>query len=246
MTGYIGTITRRNSVTPMQVNVEAGMHFGHTQRRVQQTNVQQGRPSGKSLVVMQPTFSIFAGTLMALVMAVNPATLGVEDVKRDTPVVPKTVVSSTMRFAFVVGVEGTGHHSVAQALDHMFTTNQDLVQIAGKNDDVVGDLYTVNFSMGQTAQHYSATLRRARKKMRNLAQRAATLQFPGTVAFTLGSHHLHSYPSGIGPNKALKYLDLRLLAEVAEEEGVDLRVLYLRRHAKDLIIANTIHRDFQE
>ncbi|CAN0408704.1 unnamed protein product [Laminaria digitata] len=56
---------------------------------------------------------------------------------------------------------------------------------------------------------------------------------------------LTSYPSGLGPDKALRYLDLRMLAEVAEEEGVDLRVLYLRRSAKDLLIANTIHRKFQ-
>ncbi|CAM9808577.1 unnamed protein product, partial [Ectocarpus fasciculatus] len=37
----------------------------------------------------------------------------------------------------------------------------------------------------------------------------------------------------------------RELAEIAEAENVDLRVVYLRRSAEDLIIANTVHRRFQ-
>lgn len=42
------------------------------------------------------------------------------------------------------------------------------------------------------------------------------------------------------------YFDLRLMAEVAEAEGVDFRVVYLRRPVKDVILANTVHRRFQE
>jgi len=43
-----------------------------------------------------------------------------------------------------------------------------------------------------------------------------------------------------------QYMDLRLLAQTAEAEGVDFRVLYLRRPARDIILANTVHRDFQK
>lgn len=50
--------------------------------------------------------------------------------------------------------------------------------------------------------------------MRKLAQLRAELQFPGTVV-SLRNHD--SYPMGAGPNKALKYVDLRFFAEVAEE-----------------------------
>lgn len=46
--------------------------------------------------------------------------------------------------------------------------------------------------------------------------------------------------------KVFGYLDLGLLAEVAEAEGVDLRVLYLRRSARDVVVANTVHRDFHK
>ncbi|CAN0167541.1 unnamed protein product [Hapterophycus canaliculatus] len=41
-------------------------------------------------------------------------------------------------------------------------------------------------------------------------------------------------------------MDLRLLAEAAEAEGIDFRVLYLRRSARDFIVANSVHRLFQE
>ncbi|CAN0455879.1 unnamed protein product [Laminaria digitata] len=59
-------------------------------------------------------------------------------------------------------------------------------------------------------------------------------------------HGKYSYPDGWGLNKVMKYLDLRLLAEAAEAEGVDFRILYLQRPAKDILVANTIHRNFQE
>ena len=82
--------------------------------------------------------------------------------------------------------------------------------------------------------------------MSNLAQYGAELNFPGTLVSMHGKGSKYSYPRGRGPNKALRYFDLRMLAEVAEAEGVDLRVLYLRRPVKDILIANTVHRDFQK
>lgn len=47
-------------------------------------------------------------------------------------------------------------------------------------------------------------------------------------------------------SKVFGYLDLALLAEVAEAEGVDFRVLYLRRRAQDIVLADTVHRDFHK
>eukprot|EP00752_Nemacystus_decipiens_P011462 g10178.t1 len=65
----------------------------------------------------------------------------------------------------------------------------------------------------------------------------------GTVVFL---HGRYSYPSGYGPDKVFGYLDLTLLAEVAEAEGVDFRVLYLRRPARDTVLADTVHREFHK
>lgn len=78
--------------------------------------------------------------------------------------------------------------------------------------------------------------------MRKLGQRGVELEYPGTVV-SMGARN--SYPNGNDSNKALKYVDRRMLSEVAEEEGVDLRVLYLRRHVKDLIISVTNHRHIE-
>lgn len=55
-----------------------------------------------------------------------------------------------------------------------------------------------------------------------------------------------SFPAGHGPNKVITYPDVRLLAEVAEEEGIDLRVVYLQRSARDMLISDTVHRSFLE
>lgn len=194
---------------------------------------------------MRKVYSIFAGVAMAIHVCVAAATLSLSpdlEPRDATGVVPKTVTSSTMRFMFTVGLEGSGHHYVLRVQQHLFDTHQQLERIS--HDDVVKFApYFIIVSMAGNVQEYRSGLRSARETMHNLAQRGEKLETPGTLTFM---DMLPSYPKGRGPDKALKYLDLRMLAEVAEEEGVDLRVLYLRRSAKDLLIANTIHRKFQK
>ncbi|CAN0336346.1 unnamed protein product [Scytosiphon promiscuus] len=146
-----------------------------------------------------------------------------------------------MRFVFTVGLEGTGHHFFVDVQNHLFQTNKHLVHISGDNT-VYRKFYAIDFSMAGNLQHYNTELQTARKVMRKLAKRGAELQFPGTL---VSMSSCDSYPMEHGPNKALKYVDLRFLAEVAEDEGVDFRVLYLRRSVKGLLNANTIHRNFQ-
>lgn len=186
---------------------------------------------------------VFIGSVVTMCMA---TILAAPDLSIGPPggsrVVSKTIVSSRMRFVFTVGLEGTGHHYIGQVEDHLFQTNEDLVRIS-RRDNVNRDLYTMEHTMGGSAQHYGTNLNAARENMRKLARRGADLQGPGTVVFMPGKN---SYPNGPGPRKALKYMDLRMLAEVAEEEGVDLRVLYLRRPVEGTLLANTIHRQFQK
>lgn len=174
--------------------------------------------------------------------AVVSVSLDILSPQNDTCIVAKTVFSSNMRMVLAVGVEGTGHDYILQVNDHMFDTDGQLARIP-KKDMVEAGIYHIGNLMGINARHYSVALDSAKKRMRNLAMLGEELPFPGTMALM---HGKYSYPDGFGPNKVLKYLDLRILAEVAEEEGVDFRVLYLRRSAKDMLIANTIHRGFQE
>lgn len=185
---------------------------------------------------------VFTGSVLATCSAVTAVSLDVSSMAKDAPTVTKTVFSSKMRLVFAVGVEGTGHGFVNQVNDHMFNTNDQLVAIP-RVDTVSAGRYYIFISMRSDVHHYNAVLDNAREQMQNLAKRAAELPFPGTMVLMQGKS---SYPVGWGPNKVMKYLDLRMLAEVAEEKGVDFRVLYLQRSVKDMIIANTVHRSFQK
>lgn len=95
--------------------------------------------------------------------------------------------------------------------------------------------------MGESASHYAEAERQAEAVIHRLAEEAAALPAPSFyVPFSPGS-----YPSNGGPNKVNQYGDLKLVAEASELEGLDLRVVYLKRSAQDMIIANTVHRQFQ-
>lgn len=69
-----------------------------------------------------------------------------------------------------------------------------------------------------------------------------TIQHPGVII----DLDTPSYPYDSGADKVMKYTDLRMLAQFAEEEGLDFRVIYLQRSAKDMLIADTMHRHFQK
>lgn len=53
-----------------------------------------------------------------------------------------------------------------------------------------------------------------------------------------------SYPNYGGSDKPLQYVDVRLLAAAAEDEGVDLRLVYLSRSALDIVVSTTRHETY--
>lgn len=157
-------------------------------------------------------------------------------------VLPKAVFSSKMRLVLAVGVEGTGHSYFLNVDDHLFDANDDLVRLTSDENVDVG-MYHILSSMGSNVRHYSSTIENARTAMRKLARHGEDLASPGTMVIL---HGKYSYPDGLGVNKVMMYLDLRVLAEVAEAEGVDFRVVYLRRPINGILLADTVHRHFQE
>ena len=188
-------------------------------------------------------FSVaFVGTVLAHCLAVAPVSPEISVTESETYSLAKTVFSPHMRMVLAVGVEGTGHELVLQVHDHMVNVNEQLLALPGEFHISAGPYHIYN-SMGTDVHHYSVALDIAKRQMRYMATNAAELPFPGTIALM---HGRYSYPDGWGPKKVMKYLDLRMLAEVAEEEGVDFRVLYLRRSVHDMINANTVHRNFQK
>lgn len=184
-------------------------------------------------------FAAMVGAALAAVAYSTPEASG--SVKENhAPILPKTVFSSKLRVVLAVGLEGTGHNYFLAVDDHLFHNYPDLVRLTG-HDAINMAFYHIQYSMGDNAQRYSTTMDLARDQMRKLARRGAELPSPGTVLILHGNF---SYPDGMGVHKALMYLDLRLLAEMAEEEGVDFRVVYLQRPVNDMLVANTVHRGF--
>lgn len=169
-------------------------------------------------------------------------------------VVRKTVYSSKMRMLFAVGLEGTGHHGLFHAIDRVFTENPDLVQM---NECRMFAPYYLVDAMTKTASHYNEAIKTAREQMRHLADKEQTLSSPGSVATIQGGSMMHpskcnhgggmlSYPNLRGTGKVMQYIDVRQLAEVAEAEGVDLRVVFLQRSAEGIVNSTTVHRHFQK
>ncbi|CAM9871547.1 unnamed protein product [Scytosiphon promiscuus] len=145
----------------------------------------------------------------------------------------KTVFSDKMRVIFLVGLEGVGHHYLRLALSEASQKLPNLIQEASACN--------CSWQSGTISQ-YIADLDLARQQMQSFAQVKEGLQ-EGQAKLV---HFVHcvSYPYSGGVHKVFQYTDLRMLADLAEEGGVDFRVVYLRRSAGDMVVADTVHRQF--
>lgn len=167
--------------------------------------------------------------------------------------IPKTVQSSKLRLVFFVGLEGTGHHYLNKAFWDMYAKHRDVRQLQGC---LLGPKLYIPWVMSHRTKRYVEAREVLRTEMRYLLVMENELDSIGTIVtvqrtsplqeFACGKCGELSYPNNNGPSKELAYPDLRILAEIAEEEGVDLRIIYLQRSAKDLIRSNVIHRGFHK
>lgn len=159
-------------------------------------------------------------------------------------VLQKRAFSSKMRLVFLVGLEGTGHHYMADVLDKTCKT-------ADVPCPKVCSLAKVLYpGLGNPAsrQSYQEARGKLREELQALALAAtrlpegkATVVSFGMCRFQVG---MMSYPNFNGVLKTLQYVDFRLLAEEAERAGIDLRFVYLSRSAKDVLISDTKHNNY--
>lgn len=166
--------------------------------------------------------------------------------------ITKTVVSSRLRLIFFVGLEGSGHHFMRETFEDIFE-DHDLEQIDECN---IGPNIYMPSAMRGSASDYKNKQDSLRREMQRLAAIEKDIEDPGTVVTVqrtnpaqgrrCGKGPEYSYPNGFGPDKALAYADFQLLARLAEEEGVDFRILYLNRSAKDVLLSDISHRHFHE
>ena len=134
--------------------------------------------------------------------------------------VSKAAVSFNMRLVFLVGLEGSGHHYLHASLQTMFMKHRWLQRL---NECRLQSAYYLTTSMTENPSVYAEARARARTEMRNLALEGEEISHPGSIAFlTSGSCRTRSelsYPSFGGAEKVQQYIDVRMLAEVAEAEG---------------------------
>lgn len=182
---------------------------------------------------------LFFGGTVLVGLSAEPR-LGVHSVDTTlrSAIIPKTVVSDNFRLVFLAGLEGSGHHYFNGVGEAVEMANPDLPLIHHHLD--VHPFY-LPVCMGESASNYAEAELQTTAGMQRLVELADHLPGP---TFHLPKKNL-SYPQNGGPGKVLQYSDLRMVAKAAEIGGVDLRVVYLKRSARDMIIANTVHRHFQ-
>lgn len=167
-------------------------------------------------------------------------------------VIPKTVISSRLRLVYYVGLEGTGHHYISTVFTNMFKAHRKLQYIESCN--IAMSIY---FPLVlRNLKSYNDSMESMRQDLRVLAGAEKDLPKFGTIITVQSTHpvqrgacrdmHQLSFPGNHGPNKAQAHTDLRGLTEMSEEEGVDLRYLYLQRSAWDIFVSTTNHREFHK
>lgn len=166
----------------------------------------------------------------------------------DTPgVVRKTVFSEKRRMIFVVGLEGSGHHYLNGALNELCKSR------SVKCPEVcsIADLWYGELGKFSTSSEYKTGLERLSSEMDALALDESDVgdsTAVSVVTFYQGCSHKTfgemSFPNFGGDDKPLQYVDLKILAEEAERVGIDLRLIYVGRSSKEILISTTEKRSF--
>lgn len=191
------------------------------------------------LILMLSSLTVALGVAMVDLHS-NSSAEGSLALSLSDGILPKTVFSSKLRLVFLVGLEGSGHHYIVSAFGH-FADSGDGGILEQKGCHLMFDSLDVDNAMTRFPSYYAEKVEAARDQMQTLAQTETKLR-PDEALASLCSRY--SYPRLSGSEKVYHYVDLRLLATLAEEADVDLRVLYLKRSAMDMVISTTIHRDF--
>jgi len=169
---------------------------------------------------------------------------------------------SARRLIFLAGLEGSGHHLwvalfKACGATGRCTSDADLARQLWSNGATAGlwsfetNLYkprkAKRWEYTHPDKHWYNGFKQKEQEVRKSLHRVSQSSAPGLVLannfvdtvrvrFKLG---MMSYPNFPEPMKIFKTPDVRLLAELAEDEGVDFRVLFLHRSAAELLKSTT-------
>lgn len=184
--------------------------------------------------------------------------------------VKKTVFSEKTRFVFIAGLEGTGHHAYmdffeacADAAGGVCAASQSFVKLlfnpGNKWDPVTLGMKpfgvfvypwdTPANSSGIQAmrqnliRHFQLASNSGKLVLLNTLTSNANFdpELPGFAGITPG---MVSYPNYNGDDKGLKHVDVHELAYLAEQAGVDLRIVVGARPAGEILVSVIDHRHF--
>lgn len=159
----------------------------------------------------------------------------------------KTVSSTKTRMVFPVGLEGTGHHFMNHVLDEMCL----LDEVSCPDTCALAKALYWKMATPEKTSEYREGLEALKSEIEALAlavdetpDDVISLLTFGRCEFNDSKVGVMSYPNFGGVDKPLQYVDVRTLAEEAERVGIDLRLIYLGRSAKSILLSDTGHRYF--
>ena len=167
-----------------------------------------------------------------------------KDVGGASQAIPKRIVSQSCRLIFFAGVEGTGHHFWHSLLPHLhpFTTwSENFSAQLYDNYHKVGFFSTWDESV---RSNHSIRI----KQLMADADRSIREQGGGILPLNVlseGTSGMMSYPNLFGVDRALQYPNVHALAKLAEDAGVDLRIVLLVRHPGS-IVRSGLKRHFEK
>ncbi|CAM9131216.1 unnamed protein product [Scytosiphon promiscuus] len=208
-----------------------------------------GHRSGRHRVPERPSFG-------ATATARNTRLLQAQDLGEKTPlevdfvphvvsgVLQKTVFSSEMRMVFLVGLEGTGHHFMTNVLVNMCKFDEVSCTDAWS---LAVALYS-KLGTPETPSDYATGLERLRNESGKIALQSDVSPNGAITLVTFWQRRrgigMMSFPNFTGSDKPLQYVDLRILAAEAERAGIDVRLIYMTRSARNILLSDTQHRHF--
>lgn len=175
---------------------------------------------------------------------VIPLELAIHEPHFELGVLQKQANSSRLRLVFLVGLEGTGHHYMADVLENVCRR----AHVACPKVCNLAKAMYPGIALPKTPYDYMVARGELRAEMEKLALTAesippneSTVVGFGPCRFEAG---MMSYPNFNGDDKVLQYVDFKVVAEEAERARIDLRIIYLSRSAKDILISDTWHNHY--
>jgi len=172
--------------------------------------------------------------------------------------VTKTTFDEKFRVMFVMGLEGSGHHSFPSAFnackkddkhdENICVVDTELTSLMMKGKEKPKGIFVYG---NQNGEEIECDRFKFVQKLKALKQNSGTtLIFLNGIARKLGIPKnfaaMVSYPSFRGDDKTLHHPDIQVLAALCEMAGVDLRIVVVNRNPNAIVDSTVMNRDLTQ